>query len=66
MANDTKFPTPFGGIEYSVVVTSLEAIDILKFLVDEQDDGHFHNFAVELDHPEGVAIWGSKMHLELP
>lgn len=59
-AEPVFFPRPFGGIRHIRTLTSLEAKQVLAALIEEQDTGHFHNFAVEIDHPDGIRIYGTE------
>lgn len=55
-----QFPMPFGGIIHSVTVPSYDAERVLVAIIAEQETkGHFHNFAVEVDNPRGITIYGT-------
>lgn len=59
-----QFPMPFGGIKHKVTLDSFEAGAVIQYIIDEQDGGHYHNFAVQIDHPGGIVIYGSALLME--
>lgn len=60
-----QFPSPFGGITRSITIPSYEAEVVLVAIIEEQTSiGHFHNFAVEVDNPGGIVIYGTTTLME--
>ena len=55
------FPHPFGGITQAITIpVTSDAEEIIRRILEEQNKGHYHNFAVEVDHPGGIVIYGSE------
>lgn len=60
----STFPVPFAGIVSNRLVTVDEAVKVLPALVKEREIGHYHNFAVDIDHPNGIRIFGSELLMD--